>query len=274
MYNERGYMKNDKDELAKLTRLDALVKEFERLDASISAGVKSDNLEIIVQTLDAKKKVKRLLSECKPLKVHDSLKQKLKKIRDNYGYTIDRVADAVLEITGTSFSQESEDGIDYIEALFNKGTADYVDEGFFTRRNEVATLIVSESLPSHFVNHFQNLRGCYALGLFQTTVIYCRAVIETGCFEALHRRENLKYNSAVPDTREYSLKVLMRSIKQYVYQENWDKADKVIKKADEFLHSKRNEVIITKDQTYDFIKDTFAIIEELFSGDHRKSTRR
>ena len=39
-----GYMKNDKDELAKLARLDALVKEFERLDTSISASVKSGNL--------------------------------------------------------------------------------------------------------------------------------------------------------------------------------------------------------------------------------------
>ncbi len=118
------------------------------------------------------------------------------------------------------------------------------------------------------------MRECYALGLFQTTVIYCRAVIETGCFEALNRRENLSNNSAIPDTREYSLKVLMNSIKKYVYQGNWEKADKVIKKADEILHSKRNDVIIKKDQAYDAIKDTFAIIEELFSGDHRQWKRR
>ncbi|MGA2526355.1 MAG: hypothetical protein ABSF79_07050 [Smithellaceae bacterium] len=267
-------MENDKDELAKLARLNELVSEFEKLAALITASVKCNNLEIIDQALEAKKKVKRFLSESKPLKVHDSLKLKLKKIRDNYGYTIDRVVEVLSKVTGTSFSQESEDGIDYIDALFSEGTADYVDEGFFTRRNEVATLIVSESLPSHFVHHFQNLRKCYTLGLFQTTVIYCRAVIETGCFEALDRRENLRFNSAVPDTREYNLKVLMRSIKQYVNQGNWDNADKVIKKADEVLHSKRNNVIITKDQAYDAIKDTFAIVEELFSGDHRKSKRR
>jgi len=267
-------MENDKDELAKLSRLNELVSEFEKLDASISAGVKCNNLEIIDQALEAKKKVKRFLSESKPLNVHDSLKVKLKKIRDNYGYTIDRVIEVLSEVTGTSFSQESEDGIDYIDALFSEGTADYVDEDFFTRKNEVAILIVSESLPSHFVHHFQNLRECYALGLFQTTVIYCRAVIETGCFEALNRREKLRHNSAVQDTREYSLKVLMRSIKKYVYQGNWDNADKVIKKADEALHSKRNNVIITKDHAFDAIKDTFAIIEELFSGDRRVKSKR
>jgi hypothetical protein len=148
-------MENEKDEFAKLTRLNDLVNEFEKLDASIFAEVKNGNLEIIDQTLEAKKKVKRFLSESKPLKVHDSLKLKLKKIRDNYGYGIDRAVEFLSKVTGTPFSQESEDGIDYIDALFSEGTADYVDEGFFTRRNEVATLIVSESLPSHFTTIFK-----------------------------------------------------------------------------------------------------------------------
>jgi hypothetical protein len=267
-------MENNKDELEKLTHLNELVSEFEKLDASITAGLKNDNFEIIYQALEAKKKVKRFLSDSKPLKVHNSVKVKLKKIRDNYGYTIDRVVKVLFEVTGTPFSQESEEGIDYIDALFTQGTADYVDEDFYTRRNEVATLFVSESLPDHFIHHFQNLRECYALGLFEATVIYCRAVIETGCFEALNRRENLLQKSSVPDTPEYSLKKLMRSIKKYVHQGNWDNVDKVIKKADEVLHSKRNNITIIKDQAYDAIKDTFAIIEELFSGDYRKSKRR
>jgi len=265
---------NDKEELIKLNQLNELVDDFERLDALIFDCLKTGNFEIIDQTLTAKKDIKRFLSESTPLKVHASLGQKLKKIRDNYGYKIDRVVDAFSKINGAVFSQESENGIDYVDALFSKGTADYVDEGFFTRRNEVATLIANESLPIHFVKHFQNLRECYALGLFQATVIYCRAVIETGCFEALQRREKIKHNSTINDTREYSLKILMRSIKPYVYSGNWDLADKVIKKADEILHSKRKDVVIEKNQAYDSIKDTFAIIEELFSGDHRKSKRR
>jgi ribosomal protein S20 len=267
-------MENENDELAKLSRLNELVNEFEKLDALIITEVKKGNLEIIIQTLEAKKKVKRFLSESKPLKVYDTFKVKLKKIRDNYGYGIDGLVELFSKVAGTSLSQESENGIDYIDALFSEGTADYVDEGFFTRKNEVATLIVSESLPSHFTYHFQNLRQCYALGLFQATIIYCRAVIETGCFEALNRRENLRKDSVVTDVREYSLKELMKSIKKYVYQGNWENADKVIKKADEILHSKRENVIINKNQAYNAIKDTFAIIEELFSGDHRRRKRR
>ena len=49
---------NNSDELKRLV---ALVSEFEKLDALIIAGVKSGNLEIIQQTLEAKKKYTQYL---------------------------------------------------------------------------------------------------------------------------------------------------------------------------------------------------------------------
>jgi len=260
-----------------LSHLLDLVAEFERLDASLFDELKTGNTEVMDEvlnnTLSAKKEVKRYLSELGPLAVDPVLGQKLKKIRDNHGYSIDRGLRVFSEIAGTAFSQESEEEIDYVEALFSEGTADYVDTGFFTRKNQVGTLIVSESLPEHFVHHFHNLRECFSLGLFQATVIYCRAVIETGCFEALRRKGKVRVASKLEDIREYSLKALMGSIKPFVDQGNWGNADKVIKKADDVLHSKRKKVAVTEGEAYDAIKDTFAIIEELFSGGHGKSRR-
>ena len=47
-------MKNWKDELAELTRLNERVNEFEKLDASIIAEVKRGNPAIIDKTLVAK----------------------------------------------------------------------------------------------------------------------------------------------------------------------------------------------------------------------------
>jgi hypothetical protein len=67
----------------------------------------------------------------------------------------------------------------------------------------------------------------------------------------------------------------MQSIKPYVYRDNWDKADKVIKKADSILHSKRQKVIMTQPEAYASIKDTFAIVEDIFaSGSHKNQRRR
>jgi len=265
---------NNSDELKRLV---ALVSEFEKLDALIIAGVKSGNLEIIQQTLEAKKKVKRFLSECKPLKVDRSLGLKLKKIRDNYGYTVDHVLESLAKNTGITLSQESEEDMDFADLLEKAFTGDisgYVDRGVFTRRNQIGTLIVNESIPDHILHHYQNLRECYALGLFEATVIYCRAVIETGCFEALRRKGKVKLELRDRDIREYSLKALMNSIKPFVYRDNWDSADRVIKKADDVLHSKRKKIRVTQDEAYDAIKDTFAIVEELFSGGHKEIRKR
>lgn len=250
----------------KLGKLVTLVKEFEDLDTSIPEAMSNNNWPILDQTLAKKKEIKRLLSECDPLSVERGLGNKLKKIRDNYGYTIDRVVEVLEKMTGEAFSQESEAGIDMVDALFSEGTADYVDEGFFTRRNEVSTLILAESIPTHFLQHFRNLRECYALGLFQTAIIYCRALIETGCFEALRRKGRVRLDPKLEDIREYSLKLLMGSAKALVCRDNWDRADEVIKKADRILHSKREATTTSQNDAYDAIKDTFAIIEELFSG--------
>ena len=266
------------DNNRELARLVHLVSEFEKLDASISNSLENSNtdvlLDIVGKTLAKKKEIKRFLSECSPLNVDRNLGLKFKKIRDNYGYTIDLILELFAKKTGKTLSQESEEGLDYVHALLSEGTACYVDERFFTRKNEVGTLIISESLPDHFVHHFQSVRECCALGLFQTTVIYCRAVIETGCFEALRRRGRAKLDSRVGDISEFSLKVLMRNIKPFVYGENWDKADKVIKKADSILHSKKQKVSITQEEAYNAIKDTFAIVEEIFSSGSHKNQRR
>jgi len=267
---------------SELSRLVTLVDKFEKLDASLlkslekgEKGRMDDVCDILGQTLATKKEIKRFLSERQPLSVNSSLGLKLKKIRDNYDYTIDIVLNAITKKTGKPFSQESEEGINDEDDLISLGMADYVVEGFFTRKNEVGTLIVSETLPEHFVHHFQNLRDCYALGLFQATVIYCRAVIEAGCFEALRRRGKVRLDSNVEDIREFRLKPLMYSIKPFVYRDNWDKADKVIKKADSILHTKRKKIIITQADAYNSIKDTFALIEEIFSASSYKiQTRR
>lgn len=271
---------------SELSHLVSFIDKFEKLDASllksIEKGSMDDVCDMLGQTLSAKKEIKRFLSQSQPLSVNNSLNLKLKKIRDNYGYTIDIVLNVVTKKTRKPFSQESEKDInsdkgffiDSDEDFFTVGTDDYVVEGFYTRKNEVGTLIVNESLPDHFVHHFQNLRDCYALGLFQTTVIYCRAVIETGCFEALRRKGKVRLDPRIEDFREFNLKALMNSIKSSVYPDNWDKANHVIKKANDILHSKRQKTNVTQTDAYNAIKDTFAIVEELFSSGIYKNKQR
>ena len=84
----------------------------------------------------------------------------------------------------------------------------------------------------------------------------------------------MKLDPKVDDIREFSLKVLMRSVKPFVYETNWNKADSTIKKADEVLHSKRKKVVISEQEAFDAIQDTIAMVEELFSGGQAKTRGR
>jgi hypothetical protein len=250
--------------MSDINRLSDLLAEFERLDGLLIPTLKAGDWGIIAKTVEAKKEVKRHLADCKPLNVSRDLRIKLKKIRDNYGYAIDRFVEALRRTNGTPMSQEAEGDIDYVDALFSEGTAGYVDENFFRRKNQIGTLVASQSLPEHLVQHFTNLRECYALGLFHAAFIYCRAVIETGCFEALRRRR------VADDISEFCLSKLMRRVKPFVYEPNWDKAYETIKKANRVLHSKRMKIVISEEEAFAAIQDTFAIIEELFSGGQAK----
>lgn len=257
-----------------LLRLVSLIGKFEKLDASLQNGG-DDFWNIFSRTLEAKKQIKRFLSRHQPLKVNNSLGTKLKKIRDNYGYVIDELIDGLSQRMGKQLSQEVEADDELDDEFFTLRADDHVVEGYYTRKNEVGTLIVNETLPEHFVHHFETVRDCYALGLFQATLIYCRAVIEAGCFEALRRKGKVSRDPKIEDFREFNLKALMNSIKPFVYMENWNKADRLIKKANKILHSKKETTGVTKTDAYNAIKDTFAIVEELFSaGVHKNKQRR
>ena len=168
-----------------ISKLVQLVASFERLDACIfDELLKANNFAALDQALEAKREIKRFLARHKSIKVHSPLTAKLKKIRDNYGYNLDRVVDALNSISERKISPDAEDDKDYVDALFSEGTADYVDEHFFRRRNQAATVIAGQSFPDLFVDHLGRLQECYALGLFHATVIYCRAVIEAAVRES------------------------------------------------------------------------------------------
>lgn len=155
-----------------------------------------------------------------------------------------------------------QDEMNWREALFTEGTADYVDQAYFRRKNEIGSIIGSQSLPSIFVGQLNKVKECYALDLFEATIVFCRAVIEAGCFEALRRKGEI--DQGVGDIREYKLGALINGIKRFVSRPKYNQADKVIDLASNILHSKCDEIVVSEKEAYGSIKYTFAIIEDLF----------
>lgn len=246
--------------------LNELIGEFEKLDSQIltvwiSEGTEK-GIELLEKTRSAKLEIKRFMSRYENIPARQDLALKLKKIRDNYGYNIDKTYQILSQKANTELSQEEEEGIDYVEALFSEGTADYVDEYFFRRKNEVGSVVLSRNLPGVFIRHLKRLKECYSLGLFETTVIYCRAVIET----AVHIRLSKQPKSKAFRMCEKNLRGALREkvIRNRVRVRNWNEADRIRELANDILHEKNNKTRVLEREAFGCIKSTFAFAEDLF----------
>ena len=261
-------------------RLRKMIQNFEKLDAELLEKFKQAIKEkykwdefcnFFEQVRHAKREIKRFLSEKSDIKVAPGgLTQTLKKIKYNYGYNIDTLCNFFSNELGITISQESEEDMDFddlLDKLWGQGIVSYVDQGYFWRKNEVATIIVSQSLPPTVLKRLDKIKECYALGLFEATVIFCRAVIEAGFFEYLKKRKPIP-NKKVICMEEYSSKELRERIKQLkVLDDSLYKDEEETRHlANDVLHSKKSEKIEVSEQKALFaVKTTFAIIEKLFA---------
>ena len=243
-----------------------LVAAFEERDRTVSSEMMAGNADAFTQTLEAKQRVKEFLAKHPAFRATGILAKKLKNIRDNRSYHIDSVF-AVLNEHGPNgpYVQEALGVGDrnFIDALFEEGTASYVDEGFFRRRAEVGALIVSQGLPDYLLKHADRIRECYSLGLSAATVVFCRSLIEAALFEALRRRGQVTIGQNIADYGEYSLQDLMRRIRPFLPTSTHKAAVDVIKRANLVLHSKNDTPTAVK--PLEAIRDTFTVVEALFT---------
>lgn len=89
-------------------------------------------------------------------------------------------------------------------------------------------------------------------------------MIEFAAFEALKRRGIIKKDLKVVDIREYSLANLMHDIKPFVYRPIYDNAGKVIRIANNILHSKSDKIVVSEEEAFNSTKSVFAIVEDIF----------
>jgi hypothetical protein len=142
-------------------------------------------------------------------------------------------------------------GVDWMDALFTEGTADYVDDCFFRRRDEVGTVILDQSLPEYLQHHLGNLQETYALGLFEATVVFSRTLIEVGAFECLRRKGKILTHGNVVDIGEYKPNTLIHQVKPFLKKTaSFQKIKGVITIANRVLHTKGESVKVTEEGAY------------------------
>jgi hypothetical protein len=219
--------------------------------------------DLFWETIAAKRKIKNFLAERTYIKAGDFLEIKLKNIRDNEGYSVDILCTLFEEFTGKKIDQEKEDE-EWHELLFKEGIViDYIDDSFYRRRNQIGAIICKKSLPPNLNYHLNKVKECFSLGLFEATVIYCRALIESGTYQALKNRDK----KVIHIRRELKLSELLSRIKRYkrnliIIGYAYD----VKNLADDELHETEEIIKINENIASEAIKKTYSYIEYIFNN--------
>ncbi len=224
-------------------------------------------IDIFQKECELKEKIQNIISTGINEIVDAGLSKKLRKIRDNFEYNIDEI-----------YSDESWRASDKEDARqkelkkYWEGANDiddyYIDEVYQQRIREIGTIISSRFLSKHINRSLSNIRACYAHGLNDAAIVFCRALIEATAFEILKSRGHLR-NIRFIDSN-IALKELMQMVKKekivkrYIYDNTWT----VIKIANSIIHIEKKEDIPIKNEfpdPLDLIRYTFMFTESLLS---------
>lgn len=249
-------------DFSKLWELRRLFQEFEKLDANLIIAFKEwnndDFNDILIKVIGLKTRIQEIIShELKePIDAHFA--GKLKKIRDNFGYNIDRLfPDEAWRDTQKEIAQQK-----MWEQYLEK--EEEIDYSYLQRKNEIGTIICSTTLKQNIINNLDKIKACYANGLFDAAIIYCRVLIEYVTFELRKRKGFIPKNAS--DFGSYKLTASLNQIERFINPKIFNRIKDVTDLAGNILHSKEEVNITSNTLTpFDAIRWTFVFVEEVYN---------
>jgi tetratricopeptide (TPR) repeat protein len=196
----------------------------------------------------------------------------IKKIRDDQDF----YARLISEIPAI----EKEDVIDYYgEHWLIKLNAEYDLENFFVRRIEAGAIILHRRPSQKILKLFGKLRDCYTCGLYEATMLFCRAILEQSLknnkkaseqFDRFMRSnpkekdnlENRIENSPLPKQLKEKAQDIRKYVNSIIHNANIEEypSEKI------YINLNQKEtfgVTIHKNEPLMAIRDTVFILEEL-----------
>lgn len=126
------------------------------------------------------------------------------------------------------------------------------------RRNSLGIIFTSRQLSEIYEDHLQEIKNCFSLGLYKSSMVFCRTVLEYALFDLLRKRGEIKRDDY--DISSFN-KNLERS-KKYIGGNLYDKIDKVRRAVNDLLH-KKDIITIRAGTAYYCIRETFIILEKI-----------
>jgi hypothetical protein len=246
-------------DFSKLWELRRLVQEFEKLDKNLITALDIENFtEIYDKVIELKTQIQQIISNGLEDAIDAGLANKLKQIRDNFGYNIDKM---LPDETWREIQKEIA-GEKMWEQYLEKGGEEDVDYYHLQRINEIGTIICSTTLKQNIIKNLEKIKACYANGLFDAAIIYCRVLIEYVTFELRKRKGFIPKNAS--DFGSYKLTASLNQIERFINPKIFKQIKDVTDLAGNILHSKYGANINSNTLTpFDAIRWTFVFVEEV-----------
>lgn len=193
--------------------------------------------------------------------------KKLKDIRENKNYFID----LFLREFNQNIEEKFEEKKFELEDIFRHNSYEdivryehYID-GFTKNKLKIGPIILGKDVPDIILHNIYNIRECYCLGLYEASIVYCRAVIESAVVDFLVRKGKIDNN---PDRFDDKLSNYM---KYYMYdylrgnRPIYFKIGDIIRIANGILHKRSFIQEIDDNETAEYIMTTIKFIEYIFT---------
>ena len=245
-------------DFSKLWEMRRLVQEFEKLDKNISEG----SLDSFIEAIKLKEKIQEIIASGLDEGIDAPFAKKLIQIRDNRGYNIDKL---IPDETWRDIQKEKAQEQAWEQYVEREDSIDY---HYLQRRKEIGTIICNTKLSGNIQRNLENIKDCYANGMYDAAIIYCRALIEYTTYKMRKRKglikENLNKNISdiAHGKSRKSLEAALYQIERFINPKVFKHIMDVKELVDEILHSK-DPIINYKLTPFDSIRWTFVFVEEV-----------
>ena len=263
-----------------LKEIGILIGEFEQIDRKLlDRYYLNEFLDNCSKVRQLKVMIKELIAQQSSLMATGPLAIKIRNIRENRGYNIDKLTDFLNRSSQDNVVSEedpnykdplSDSPMDWLTGLYDgrskvEDLPEYQPQRI--RRRQAGAIVCNQSLPVRLIYLFDKTKECYIFGLNDATVVFCRALIEVGIFEYETRRGIIRDQHNVVDISKYCLKDLRDKLPREIKISNiYKSAYDVIIRANRILHTRTasDDMKIDEKEALNCIIATIQFLEYLF----------
>ena len=239
---------------------------LKKLDKLSVKWVLKWNIEELFKTLqefmELKKKIKKNLTECPIVKIHDNIAQEvLREISQEEAFQAEDILKGIENQTGVSF--------EFDELNFDEAENDELRDLFYSWFShyeylqglyEIGSLIVGYSVPDFLKYYISEARSCFAFQQYNAVYGLCRTIIEIAIRHRCERMNIIRRNDKIIEFDSYRPSELINKSTRGSLR---DRVKSIYSDTSVLLHGRKT---VKKDDAKKMFKNSLRTVQELYDN--------